>query len=75
MANTTIHDPTAHVAPSVNDDDSRHDFGVKSTAMVASSSPTHGATKIVDEEIPELTDFYKKMVMTEDDRRAYHDHG
>jgi hypothetical protein len=43
--------------------------------MTASSSPTRGATKMVDVEIPELTDFFKKTTVTEDDRRAYHDRG
>jgi hypothetical protein len=42
---------------------------------MAASSPTRGATKKAMREIPELTDFFKKMTMTEDDRRAYHDHG
>jgi hypothetical protein len=64
MSNTTVHDPATPVAPSVNDDDSR----VKSTTMTASSSPTHGATKMADGEISELTDFFKKMIVTEDDR-------
>jgi hypothetical protein len=41
--------------------------------MAASSSPTHGATKMAEGEIPELTDFFKKTIVTEDDRRAYHD--
>jgi hypothetical protein len=41
--------------------------------MAALSSPTCGATKMTDEEILELTDFFKKMTVTEDDRRAYHD--
>jgi hypothetical protein len=43
--------------------------------MVASSSPTCGTTKMADGEILELTDFFKKMTVTEDDRRAYHDRG
>jgi hypothetical protein len=43
--------------------------------MVASSSPTHGATKMVEGEVAELTDFFKKMTVTEDDHRAYHDRG
>jgi hypothetical protein len=30
---------------------------------------------MTDEEILELTDFFKKMTVTEDDRRAYHDRG
>jgi hypothetical protein len=41
--------------------------------MVA-SSPTRGATRMAAGEIPELTDFFKKMTMIKDDRRAYHDH-
>jgi hypothetical protein len=43
--------------------------------MAASSSPTHGATKMAEGEIPELTDFFKKTTVAEDDCRAYHDHG
>jgi hypothetical protein len=74
MADTTIHAPTAPVAPSVSADDSGHDSGAESTAMAA-SSPTHGATRMAAGEIPELTDFFKKTTVTEDDRRAYHDHG
>jgi hypothetical protein len=75
MTDTTIHAPAALVASSANADDSGHDSGTKSTAMVASSSPTHGATKMVEGEIPELTDFFKKTTMTENDRRVYHDRG
>jgi hypothetical protein len=68
MADTTVHDPVAPIAPSVNDDDSWHDSRVESTVMVASSSPSRGTTKMADEEIPELTDFFKKTTVTEDDR-------
>jgi hypothetical protein len=75
MADTTIHDPTAPIALSVNDDDSRHDSGAESTAMATSSSPTRGTTKMADREIPELTDFFKKTTVTKDDHRAYHDRG
>jgi hypothetical protein len=52
MADTTVHAPAVLVASSANADDSGHDSGMKSTAMVASSSPTRGATKMVEEEIP-----------------------
>jgi hypothetical protein len=51
-----------------------HDSGVKSATMAA-SSPTHGATTMVAGEILELTDFFKKTTVTEDDHRAYHDRG
>jgi hypothetical protein len=74
MAGTTVHAPTTPVAPSASADDSRHDSGVESTAMVA-SSPTHGATRMAVGEIPKLTDFFKKTTVSEDNRRTYHDRG
>jgi hypothetical protein len=74
MADTTVHALTAPVAPSASADDSGHDSGVESTAM-ATSSPTRGATRMAAAEIPELTNFFKKTTVTEDDRRAYHDRG
>jgi hypothetical protein len=39
------------------------------------SSPTRGATRMAAGKIPELTDFFKKTTVNEDDRRAYHDRG
>jgi hypothetical protein len=74
MADATIHDPAPPVAPSVNDEDSGNDSGVESVVMVTSSL-TRGATKMANGEIPELTDFLKKMTITEDDHKAYHDRG
>jgi hypothetical protein len=74
MADTTVHAPAAPVAPSASADDSGHDSRAESAAMVA-SSPTRGATRMVMGEIPELTDFFKKTTVIEDDRRAYHDRG
>jgi hypothetical protein len=56
MSDTTVHAPAALVASSANADDSGHDSGTESTAMAASSSPTHGATKMAEGEIPKLTD-------------------
>jgi hypothetical protein len=73
MADTTVHAPAAPIAPSANADDSGHDSRAKSTAMGASSSPSCGATRMAKAEIPELTDFLKKMTVTKDDRRTYHD--
>jgi hypothetical protein len=75
MADTTVHAPAAPVATSANTYDSGHDSGAESATMAASSSPTRGATRMVKGEIPELTDFLKKMFVTKDDRRAYHDRG
>jgi hypothetical protein len=74
MADTTVHAPAAPVAPSASADDLGHDSGADS-AIMAGSSPTRGATRMVAGEIPELTDFFKKTTMTEDDHRAYHDRG
>jgi hypothetical protein len=74
MADTIVHAPVAPVAPSASADDLGHDSGAESTAM-ATSFPTRGATRMTMGEIPELTDFFKKTTMTEDDRRAYHDRG
>jgi hypothetical protein len=73
MVDITVHAPAASVAPSANTDDSGHNSRAKSTVMTASSSPTHGATKMAEGEIPELTDFFKKTTVIEDDRRAYND--
>jgi hypothetical protein len=75
MADNTVHAFIALVASSANANDSGHDSGTESTAIEASSSPTRGATKILEGEIPKLTDFFKKTTMIEDDRRAYHDRG
>jgi hypothetical protein len=75
MAGATIHDPASLIAPSVNDEDSGNDSGAKSVVMVTSSSPTRGATKLADGKILELTDFFKKMIVTKDGRKAYHYRG
>jgi hypothetical protein len=75
MADTTARAPASHVVASANTDDSGHDSGMESTAMATSSSLTHGTAKMAEWEIPELTDFFKKTTVTEDDRRAYHDRG
>jgi hypothetical protein len=75
MTDTTVHAPAAPVASSANADYSGHDSGTESTAMAVSSSPTRGTTKMAEGEIPEVTDFFKKTTMTEDDRRVYHDRG
>jgi hypothetical protein len=74
MDGTTVHAPAAPVASSASADDSGHDSGAESTAM-ATSSPTRGATRMAAREIPELTNFFKKTTVTEDDHRTYHDRG
>jgi hypothetical protein len=74
MSNTTVRAPAAPVAPLASADNSGHESGAESTAMVA-SSPTRGATRMAVGEIPELTDFFKKTTVTEDDCQAYHNRG
>jgi hypothetical protein len=49
------------------DDDAGGDSGAESTAMMTSSSPTRGASWMVKGEIPELTDFFKKTSVSEEE--------
>jgi hypothetical protein len=74
MADTTVHAPAAPVAPSASADDSGHDSMAESAA-IATSSPTRGAARMAVGEIPELTDFFKKTIVTEDDHWVYHNRG
>jgi hypothetical protein len=67
MADTTARAHAALIASSANTDDSGHDSGTDSTTMAASSSPTCSVAKMAKGEIPELTDFFKKTTVTEDD--------
>jgi hypothetical protein len=73
MANTSVLHPTSPSAPSINDNDSGYNSTTESAAMVTSSSPTRGVIKMDDGEILELADFFKKTIVTEADRQAYHD--
>jgi hypothetical protein len=57
------------------DDDARVDFRAESTTMTILSSPTHGTSLMVKEEIPELTDFFKEITISEEELQAYHNHG
>jgi hypothetical protein len=47
--------------------------GVES--ITAMTSPTHGATLMAKGKIPELSDFFKKTSVTDDERQAYHECG
>jgi hypothetical protein len=47
--------------------------GVES--ITAMTSPTHGATLMAKGKIPELSDFFKKTFVTDDERQAYHERG
>jgi hypothetical protein len=73
MAEESANNP--HTNPSINDDDAKSDSGAESTTILTSSSPTHDASLMAKGEIPELTDFFKKTSITEEERQAYHDYG
>jgi hypothetical protein len=72
MAEGPALDPTP-VNPSV-DDDTGSDFGVESIAIMT-SSPTRGTTLMAKGEIPELSDFFKKTSVTDEEHHAYHNRG
>jgi hypothetical protein len=60
--------------PSI-DDDAGADSGAESTAMTTSSSPTCGTSMMAKGEIPELTDFFKKTSVSEEEFQTYHRRG
>jgi hypothetical protein len=73
MAEESANNP--HTNPPINDDDAKSDSRAESTTISTSSSPTHDASLMAKGEIPELTDFFKKTSITEEERQAYHDYG
>jgi hypothetical protein len=75
MANTFVPHPTSPNAPLINDDDSGYNSAMESAAMVTSSSLTRGVINMDDGKILELADFFNKTIITEADRKAYHDLG
>jgi hypothetical protein len=72
MAEGRSHDPTVANPPA--DEDTGSDSGAESITMIT-SSPTRGATLMAKGEIPELSDFFKKTPVTDDERQAYHERG
>jgi hypothetical protein len=66
---------TAHNLPITDapaGDDAQSDSKVESAAPVTSSSPTLSTTKMVDRKVPEMSDFFKKAIVTKEERLAYH---
>jgi hypothetical protein len=57
------------------DDDAGSDSRVESTAMMTSSSPTHGASLMATGEIPKLMDFFKGTTITEEELQTFHNCG
>jgi hypothetical protein len=73
MATESISNPPP-TNPSIYDD-AWSDSGAESTAMMTSSSPTRGASLMAKGEILELTYFFKKTSVSEEELQAYHHHG
>jgi hypothetical protein len=48
---------------------------VESNSPATSSSPTLAATKMADRKVPEMSNFFKKATVIEEDRLAYHRFG
>jgi hypothetical protein len=48
---------------------------VESVALATSSSPTLATIKMADRKVPEMSDFFKKTIVTEEERRAYYRFG
>jgi hypothetical protein len=71
MAKGPFCNPTVTNPP--NDEDTGNS-GVESITAMA-SPPTRGATLIAKGEIPELSDFFKKPSITDDEHQAYHERG
>jgi hypothetical protein len=54
-------------------DEGRNDSGAESDAPTTSSSVTLAIIKMVDNKVPEMSDYWKKSTITKVDRQAYHD--
>jgi hypothetical protein len=53
-------------------DDNKSDYGTESDILAASSSSNMAAAKIANKTIPHMSDYWKKSMITEADRKAYH---
>jgi hypothetical protein len=73
MVVETAHDLPITDAPT--GDDVQSDSGAESIASATSSSPTLAATKMTDRKVPEMSDFFKKTIVTEEERLTYHSFG
>jgi hypothetical protein len=66
------HDLAATNLPA--DEGIRSDSEAESTTMTTSSSPTSGISMMAKGEIPDLTDFFKKTNVSEEELQTYHSH-
>jgi hypothetical protein len=73
MVAKSVHDLS--IADTSTSDGAQSDSGAESIAQATSSSPTLTATKMVDRKVLEMSDFFKKTTVTEEERLAYHSFG
>jgi hypothetical protein len=73
MAEKTAHD--LPIADNPANNDTKSDYGVESAMPTTSSSHTLAAIKMADNKIPEISDYWKKLYVSEKNRQAYHDFG
>jgi hypothetical protein len=73
MAVKTIHDLPITDKPA--GDNAHSDSRAESATLLTSSSPTLAATKMADRKVPEMSNFFKKTTVIEEERRAYHRFG
>jgi hypothetical protein len=72
MAEGPSRDPIVANPPA--DEDTWSDSRAESIAATT-STPTRGTTLLAKGEISELSDFFKKTSVTDDERQAYHERG
>jgi hypothetical protein len=63
------------VADEPIDNESKSDFETESNVPVTSSSSNMAVAKMADMTTPEMVDCWKKTIVTEVDRKAYHSFG
>jgi hypothetical protein len=69
---------TSHNLPTADNptaDDTKSDSEAESAAPTTSSSPTLSAIKMADKKVPEMSAFFKKTTVIEQERQAYLYHG
>jgi hypothetical protein len=68
-------DPSPRIADEPDVNENKSNFKAKSEVLAASSSSNVAAMKIVKKTTPEMVDYWKKTMITEVDRQAYHSFG
>jgi hypothetical protein len=65
-------DQTLHTVDKSIANEGKSDSGMDGDCLVVSSSSNVAAVKIADKIIPDMSDYWKKSTVTEDDCKAYH---